>query len=80
MAYGYETCAAAFGWMWWVMRPELLGGLRSYAALGGSGVFIIPDLQAIIVHRNDGEAIAPGWTDIIPVLVSTVEFCRAALG
>lgn len=78
--HGYEAYAAAFGWMWWVMRPELLGGLRSYAALGGSGhgVFIIPDLQAVIVHRNDGEAIAPGWTDIVPVLVSTAELCRAA--
>jgi CubicO group peptidase (beta-lactamase class C family) len=81
-AYGYETYATAFGWMWWVMRPELLGGLHSYAALGGSGhgVFIVPDLQAVIVHRNDGEATAPGWTDIIPVLVSTAELCREAVG
>jgi CubicO group peptidase (beta-lactamase class C family) len=78
--HGYEAYAAAFGWMWWVMRRELLGGLPSYAALGGSGhgVFIIPDLHAIIVHRNDGEAVTPNWTDIIPVLVSTAELCRAA--
>jgi hypothetical protein len=41
-------------------------------------VFIVPDLQAVIVHRNDGEAVAPGWTDIVPVLVSTAELCRAA--
>jgi hypothetical protein len=66
--------------MWWVMRDDLLGGLRSYAALGGSGhgIFIVPDLHAVIVHRNDGEAPVPGWTDIVPVLVSTAELCRAA--
>ena len=66
--------------MWWVIRVELIGGLRSYAALGGSGhgVFIIPELQAVVVHRNDGEATAPGWPDIVPVLVSTAELCRAA--
>ena len=77
--HGYEAYATAFGWMWWVMRPELLGGVPSYAALGGSGhgVFMIPDLQAVIVHRNDGEATAPGWSDIVPVLVSTAELCRA---
>ena len=79
---GYEAYAAAFGWMWWILRPELLGGVPSYAALGGSGhgIFLIPELQAVVVHRNDGEATVPGWTDIVPVLVSTVELCRAARG
>ncbi len=78
-SHGYEAYAAAFGWMWWTMRPELLGGQPSHAALGGSGhgVFLVPDSQAVIVHRNDGEATAPGWGDILPVLVSTAELCRS---
>ena len=51
-----------------------------FRSLGGSGhgVFVIPDLQAVIVHRNDGEATAPAWPEIVPLLVSTAELCRAA--
>src|SRR5262249_9143740 len=77
---GYEAYAAAFGWMWWILRPELLGGLECYAALGGSGhrVFIVPELQAVIVQRNDGEAPVPGWPDVVSVLASTAALCRAA--
>jgi CubicO group peptidase (beta-lactamase class C family) len=75
---GYELVATAFGLMWWVIRPEVFGGLQSYAALGGSGhgMFILPDIDAVIVHRNDGEATAPSWPEILPLLASTVELCR----
>ena len=78
---GYEAYASAFGWMWWILRPELLGGIPCYAALGGSGhgIFVVPELQAVIVHRNDGESTVPNWNDIIPVLASTAALCRAEL-
>jgi len=78
-AHGYEAYATAFGRMWWVMRPELFGGLRSYAALGGAGhgLFVIPDLGAVVVHQNDGEATSPNWGSILPLLGSVAALCQA---
>jgi CubicO group peptidase (beta-lactamase class C family) len=79
-AHGYETYATGFGLLWWTLRPELLGGLRAHAALGGSGhgVLLLPELDAVIVHQNDGEATAPGWTEILPVLAQIADLSREA--
>ncbi len=78
-ADGYEAFTTAFGLMWWVARPELLGGFRCYAALGGSGhgVFILPEVDAVIVHRNLDEATEPSWPDILPMLAKTANLCRS---
>lgn len=78
-AHGYEDYATAFGLMWWVVRPELLGGHRCYAGLGGSGhgVFILPDFDTVIVHRNLDEATVPNWPDILPMLARTANLCES---
>lgn len=78
-AHGYEAHTIAFGLMWWVFRPELLGGFRCHAALGGSGhgVFVLPEIDAVIVHRNLNEAAAPSWPDILPMLAETAALCRS---
>ena len=77
-AHGYEAYATAFGLLWWVTRPELLGGRRSYAALGGSGhgVFILPEIDSVIVHRIRDEASTPDWGDILPLLAKTADLCE----
>ena len=76
--HGYEAFTKSFGLLWWVAREDLLGGHRSYAALGGSGhgMFVIPDLDAVIVHRNLDEATEPNWPQILPVLEQTVDLCE----
>ncbi len=78
-AHGYEAYATEFGLMWWVVRPELLGGHRCYAGLGGSGhgVFILPDFDTVIVHRNLDEATVPNWPEILPMLARTAMLCRS---
>ncbi len=76
---GYEAFTTAFGYLWWIGRSDILGGYNNYAALGGSGhcLIIIPDLDAVIVHRNNDEATTPDWTDILPMIAATVELCRS---
>ena len=78
-AHGYAAFTTAFGLMWWITRPELLGGFRCYAAFGGSGhgVFILPEVNAVIVHRNLDEATTPNWPDILPMLAKAATLCRS---
>jgi CubicO group peptidase (beta-lactamase class C family) len=77
-AGGYESYAEAFGFLWWVLRRDVLGGMSGYAGLGGSGhgVFILPEIDAVIVHRTDGEATVPSWPQVIPMLASVADLCK----
>lgn len=76
--HGYEAFTTAFGLLWWTVRQELAGGYRCHAALGGSGhgLFVIPHLDAVVVHRNLDEASEPNWPQILPVLAKTVALCE----
>ncbi len=77
-ADGYETYASAFGLLWWQVRPEFLGGRLGHAGLGGAGhgVFVLPEIDAVIVHRNHDEAAVPSWPQIFPLLGSVSDLCQ----
>jgi CubicO group peptidase (beta-lactamase class C family) len=66
----HEALAAAYGYMWWVGRPDTLGGREFYAAFGGQGhaLVVVPQLDLVLVHRNYGFAAVPKWTQVFPTL------------
>ena len=43
-------------------------------------MFIVPDIDAVIVHRNDGESTALSWPEILPLLVAAAALCREVAG
>ncbi len=71
---GYEVFGA-YGYMWWVGRPDDLGGRDFYAAIGGQGhaLFVVPDHDMVLVHRNYGLLDVPKWPEVFAILRSVAD-------
>ncbi len=60
-----------YGYMWWVGKPQGWGGHALYAALGGSGhaIFVVPDMQVVVVHRVDYQTWQSDWSRVYQLLL-----------
>ena len=72
---GYEAIASAYGYMWWVGRPEDLGGREFIGAIGGLGhaLFVAPEHEMVLVHRNYGWAREPKWPEVFATLTKVAD-------
>jgi CubicO group peptidase (beta-lactamase class C family) len=71
----YAHVMAAFGYLWWIGRPDDLGGREFFAALGGQGhaLFVVPKEDIVVVHRNHDHETNPPWTEVLPLLRRTID-------
>ncbi len=60
-----------YGYMWWVGKSQAWGGHSLYAALGGSGhaIFVVPDMEVVVVHRVDYQTWRSDWSQVYQLLV-----------
>ncbi len=60
----------SYGYMWWVGKAEALEGHPLIAALGGSGqaIYVVPDLDLVVVHRVDAATFQYGWDEVYTLL------------
>jgi hypothetical protein len=57
--------------MWWVGKPQAWAGHTLYAAQGGSGhaIFVIPDMEVVVVHRVDYSTWRSSWSGVYSLLM-----------
>ena len=65
----------AYGYMWWIGKPQAWGGHTVYAALGGSGqaIYVVPDMQVVITHKVDNSRWSAGWGEVNTLVLRILE-------
>ena len=71
--YPFSDAGSAwgYGYMWWVGKPEAWAGHTLYAARGGSGhtIFVVPDMEVVVVHRVDYETWGSDWLGVYDLVM-----------
>ena len=75
---GYENLAPSYGYLWWIGRPQDLGGREFFGAHGGMGhaLFVFPEHDMVLVHRNYGMAREPKWPEVLATLRAVADICE----